>query len=481
MRRPILFLLAALLSASVHAQLVRPGEWVVRRADEGVIQEKDLAVIPTKILDARGEHDFAVFARYERVMGIRTDREGAEFLKGRGFTVEPNYQFKLLGWRPSALKEGETPWHLRRIGERANSAGAFNLLPASGGVAYVLDTYAYDTEDGAQFEGRLVRGPDFVGGSDADFACRFHGTAMADLIHQVNPAARIVTVRVGGCDETVSWLAVQGALDWMADHGAALYGTGPVNMSFGGSGFTQNPLAKQLARLKPLGFVMVAAAANESHDAGTVAPCRYSDICVGASDEEDRRVDFSNFGPAVSIFAPGKDVLFTAMTLDGTGTAVWSGDGTSASTPLAVGVWTLLHGTFPALSPARITALLLANATKGDLGDIGAGSPNLLLYAGSVVEQVGTNFFRYIRSDKKFSARVQLGLNGGVTQSATVAFYRGGKGTDGHCQGKPYAQARVDASGFASVAVTGWSIPPAKGCFQTELGLVSERQVTVLP
>lgn len=483
MRRPVLFLVAALLSASAHAQLVRPGEWVVRRADEGVIQEKDLAAIPTKILDAKGEHGFAVFARYDRVMGIRTDGGGAEILKAQGFSVEPNYQFKLLETLSSFMagNGGEIPWHLRRIAERANSTGTFNLLPATGGVAYVFDTYAYDTEDGEQFGDRLIRGPDFVGGSDVDFSCRFHGTGMADLIHQTNPSARIVTIRVGGCDETVSWLASQAAGDWLADHGAALYGPGPINLSFGASGFTQNPLAKQFARLKLLGFVTVAAAANESRDAATVAPCRYADLCIGASDEGDQRADFSNYGKTLSLFAPGKDMAFTAMNLDGTGSALWSGDGTSASAPLVVGTWTLLRGAFPALTPSRITSLLVANATAGALADIGSGSPNRLLYAGPVTETIGVNFFRYIKTGKKFSARVQLSLNGGVTQSTWVDFYRGGKGADGKCQGRPYVRAKVDTVGFATAAVTGWSTPPVKGCFITELGLVSERQVTVLP
>jgi subtilisin family serine protease len=476
-RRPVLFLLVALLSASAHAQLAKPGEWVVRRADEGVVQEKDLAAIPAKVVDAKGEHDFAVVARYPRVMGIRTDSSGAEVLRARGFTVEPNYEFKLLGGFFPVAKAGETPWHLRRIAERGNT-GPLSMLPAANGVAYVLDTYAYDGLSGEQFGDRLVRGPDFTTGAPDDPknpGCRVHGTGMAALIHAVNPSALIVSIRIGRCDNTIDGVAAYAAFDWLADTAAHAYGPGPVNMSWG-SMLGRNPYAKEFAKLGSLGFVTVAGAGNDGGDASKFAPCAWADLCVGATDEADAAALFSNSGSVVDVFAPGVDIDFVGP--DGN---EWSASGTSASTPLVSGVWTLLRGAFPSLPTGRVTALLVANATKGVLSDIGTGSPNRLLYAGAVVEQVGQIFFRYSRAGKKFTGRVQLFLNEGPTLSQWVDFFRGGKGSDGHCQGRPYVRAKVDTAGFATAAVTGWGSAPARGCFQTELGAAFERQVTVLP
>lgn len=481
MKRIIALLAFLAVPAMAHAVSLLPGEWVVRRIDAAVIQEKDLRLIPTKIIDGSGEHSFKVFARHNRVIGVRTDEAGAEMLRRQGFSVEPNYTFELLGTFTPAGKS-LNDWYLQRISQR----GAFSpsgtgpvsgMLPARDGVVYVLDTYAYDGLGGEQFGDRLVRGPDFTTVPDdpSNPGCRVHGSAMAALVHAVNPSALIVSVRIGRCDNMIDGVAAHAAMDWLSDVAAGRYGPGPINMSWG-LFLDHNPYAKEFVRLAAAGFITATAAGNDGLNASAYAPCAWANLCLGASNKEDRRGSFSNYGKALSFFAPGEDIEFIGP--DGN---EWSASGTSVSTPLAVGTWSLLRGAFLSLPPSRLTSLLVVNATRGALSDVGEGSPNRLLYAGAVTEQVGQNFFRYFRSAKKFSARVNVVLNGSRTESQRVAFYRGGKGANGRCQGTPYAEAPVGADGFAAVAVSGWANAPARGCFETELGSVFERQVVVLP
>ena len=471
MKRLILFLVAVALATGAHAQTVRPGEWVVRRADDGAIGEKELGE-----LKAYGVHGLEVFARYDRVMGVRTDSRGAELLRQRGFDVEPNYEFRLP---PSeftpAGKADAVPWHLIRIAERAKQGPVTGLLPPTSTAVFIFDTYAYDGNGGQVFGNRLVRGPDFVGGPDTAIDCRLHGTAVASAVHDVNPSALIISIRVASCDKGISWLAEQAASDWLLDTGMKAYGAGPINKSYGGLGYTSNPLTKVDTKLRAAGFIIVAAAGNDDTDAATESPCRYADLCVGASQQDDSRASFSNFGANVDLFAPGQDISFVGP--DGN---EWSGSGTSASAPLTAGVWTLLHGAFPTLSPSRIRALLVANATKGVLSDVGTASPNRLLYAGNVVEVPETLFFRYFKSQKKFVGQVNLTLNGGATLSGWVDFYKGLRGPNGKCQGVPYARGTL-VNGLVTVTKTGWPSAPGNACFATELGLVSDRRVVVLP
>lgn len=65
-------------------------------------------------------------------------------------------------------------------------------------------------------------------------------------------------------------------------------------------------------QLFDLGVHIVVGAGNEGEDARTHTPAYCSKpITVGASDSRNRIWQFSNFGPAVDVFAPGHDIKST--------------------------------------------------------------------------------------------------------------------------------------------------------------------------
>jgi hypothetical protein len=463
------FSVTLLIAGQAGAQLARPDEYVVSRRDHGILQEKDLTAVK-----AFGVHGLEVTARYPRVLGIHAGARVADLLAARGLRVEPNYVYHLdAGWYPE--------WQLDRVVQRSPwsrtpTPGASAGLPGSFGTLYLLDTYAYD--EAGELGDRLVRGPDFVGTDDRSPDCRTHGSWVSDTaagrLRGLDPTVKVVSLRIVDC-ASVSSLAVHAALDWMLDEGIGRYGTGVVNMSWGARGFTRNPYELQFQALRQAGLVLVASAGNDNLDASTAGPCIYVDLCAGATNVFDLRAAFSNYGPAIGIFAPGELLATTGP--DG---QVQRISGTSLSAPLVSAAVLLLENRFPRLSPSRIVALLLANATRDAIGgDLGAGSPNRLLYTGPVVEEAVDGAFQYSGRRKQLTGKLNVALNGGPTVSGWVDFYR--RGARGQCKGKPFARGLIDAGGLATVTAHLQAAPPAQSCLVTELGSVFQQKVRRVP
>lgn len=101
---------------------------------------------------------------------------------------------------------------------------------------------------------------------------------------------------------------------------------------------------------------MTAAANNGSTDIGFPG---YLNACitVGATDQNDYRAEFSDYGPELDLVAPGVDIA----TLGTTG-GLELVSGTSFSTPMVAGVCALLAAVRPNLTQAEAHLLLSAGA-----------------------------------------------------------------------------------------------------------------------
>ena len=88
--------------------------------------------------------------------------------------------------------------------------------------------------------------------------------------------------------------------------------------------------------------------------------------------------DFSNYGTAVDLFAPGESIVSAAIAND---TAVTTMSGTSMASAHVSGAAALLVGNFPNAAPADVHSALIAAASTGVLTAVGTGSPNRLLYS----------------------------------------------------------------------------------------------------
>jgi subtilisin family serine protease len=104
-------------------------------------------------------------------------------------------------------------------------------------------------------------------------------------------------------------------------------------------------------------------------------------ITVGATDSNDQRAGFSDYGSCVDLFAPGVDI--TSAWLDSS-TAIETLSGTSMASPHVAGGVALTLASTRSTSTGEISTSVLGNASNNRVGDARAGSPNRLLYIGGM-------------------------------------------------------------------------------------------------
>lgn len=141
-------------------------------------------------------------------------------------------------------------------------------------------------------------------------------------------------------------------------------GRSVANLSLGG---LLSPMTNQaVAAAADAGLFMAVAAGNNGLPTLTASPASEPKACtVGATDEQDMRASFSNFGGLVDVFAPGVDVKSTWN--NGTDeTNVLSG--TSMATPHVAGLGAYLLGLEGERSAGDLCTRIQELSTKGVVG-----------------------------------------------------------------------------------------------------------------
>ena len=162
--------------------------------------------------------------------------------------------------------------------------------------------------------------------------CGFaHGTMVSGVIHLVAPQAQIMPLKAFQANGTGYNSDIIRAIYWGVLHGARV-----INMSFSAP---QPSLEQSLALnfATSNGVILVAAAGNSSSSA-PVYPAAYGNVIgVASTDNNDVQSTFSNYGPWVSLAAPGEGIVTTYPWA--TWAAAW---GTSFSTPFVSGTVSLM-------------------------------------------------------------------------------------------------------------------------------------------
>lgn len=273
------------------------------------------------------------------------------------------------------------PWGLDRIDQRYLPLNrTYRYRNTGAGVnVYVIDTGIRPTH--REFGGRAFIGADTVGGNGHD--CNGHGTHVAGTIggstYGVAKGVRIFSVRVLNCAGSGSWSSVINGVNWVTWHRQLpwyRYSPAVANMSLGGgANYSVDYAVRNSIRAR---VAYAVAAGNSNADARYFSPARVTEaITVGATDSNDYRAWFSNYGPALDLFAPGVNITSAWI---GSDYATRTISGTSMATPHVAGVAALYLQSNPWASPATVSWMLTGIATYGVVRNPGPGSPNRLLF-----------------------------------------------------------------------------------------------------
>lgn len=273
-------------------------------------------------------------------------------------------------------------WSLDRLdqpGRRLDGRFSYPDKAGRGAHVYVVDTgltghteFRGRVGEGRNFVGRLLRGPNPHAWAD----CNGHGTHVASTAvgtrWGVAKRATIHGVRVLDCRGSGSVSGVVAGLDWVARTARR---PAVVNLSL--SGPRSSAIENAVRGLVRRGISVVVAAGNSRRDACSESPAAVpAALTVGATNRNDGRAPFSNFGRCVDLFAPGVDITGARA---GTSSGARKLSGTSMASPLVAGALALVRAARPGLSVAAAEQKLLAAVTPGAVRNRGAGSPNRLL------------------------------------------------------------------------------------------------------
>merc|ERR1712072_217431 len=292
----------------------------------------------------------------------------------------------------------ELPWGLDRIDARSGLDNNYNRSGTGRGVhVYVADSGIRGTHDEFKaLDGKSrvvptieVLGEGVVECSASDTSCAAdengHGTHVAGTIggtkYGVAKEVTLHSVKVTTEKGTgkLSWFLE--ALDWVAINGKR---PAVLSASLGGKyGSASYIVDDAVAAVVDAGVTVVVAAGNGFSDACNFSPASASKaITVGATDKDDVKPRFSNYGKCLNIFAPGVDILSAGIDSD---TSSATKSGTSMAAPHVSGAASILLEKHAGLPPREVAEHLQRQATLNAVTNA-KDSVNLLLYMGDLAQ-----------------------------------------------------------------------------------------------
>lgn len=281
------------------------------------------------------------------------------------------------------VTQKDVPWGLARLSSRTKGATAYSYDDSAGEgtCSYVIDTGIYVEHE--EFEGRATWLANFASDGRASDG-NGHGTHVAGTMGGVNfgvaKKTKLYAVKVLNANGSGTTAGVIAGIDFVtADSQTRNCPNGTVaNMSLGGGRSTAiNAAAAAAVRA---GVFLSVAAGNSADDAQWYSPASEPTVCtVGATDIDDVRAWFSNYGAGVDIFAPGVDVLSAWI---GNTKATNTIDGTSMAAPHVAGLAAYYLTLLGPKTPEALCEYIKETATLGVLSDIPSGTINALAFNG---------------------------------------------------------------------------------------------------
>ena len=357
-------------SAEKFRRAERPvkNEYIVVLNDHAAGPKGEQSLVPTVAANLRAIYGGAVRRTFQHALlgfSVRLPEAAARRLSldPRVAFVEEDSEVTL------STTQANPPWGLDRIDQRNRPLSASYTYNSTGaGVkAYVIDTGIRATHQ--DLAGRVLAGVNTVDATPSTEDCNGHGTHVSGTIggttFGVAKGVTLVAVRVFGCGSSTTIAAIIAGVDWVTGNHQA--GEAAVaNMSLGGGANTS--LDTAVRNMIADGVSTAIAAGNGNIFGFPVNSCNQSParvaegITVGASDINDAKASFSNYGTCVDLHAPGVSILSSWATSD---TATNTISGTSMASPHVAGVAAQFLQLNPSASPALVQQTIKDLSTKG--------------------------------------------------------------------------------------------------------------------
>lgn len=269
-------------------------------------------------------------------------------------------------------------WDMARINASGAAQSGWDLSTGLNVVVCVLDTGCDLTHPDITYSGPGIN----LGTMSGDGSpTGNHGTACAGIVAAtfnnalgvagVAGSARILPVAFQNWTDA----EVAAGITWAVANGAMV-----ISMSFGFNGWSHAIIDPAIANAFAANVLM--AVATHNYNSAITYPATHPDVmAVGASDEIDNRKSpaspdmepwGSNFGPEISVVAPG--VHIPTIDIQGAGgynpAGGTAGDytltfnGTSSATPHVAGLAALLRSLYPLLTNVQVRNLIERSAAK---------------------------------------------------------------------------------------------------------------------
>lgn len=236
--------------------------------------------------------------------------------------------------------------------KKIQAEAAWDITKGSGIKVGLLDSGLQTNHP--DLAGRIATTKDFSGEGNMDDTVK-HGTHTAGTITAATnngvgiagtcPECQLVFGKLGTTPQATR--IIQG-ITWAADNGVKV-----INMSLGTGGSCSKATQDAITYAWNKGAISVVSAGNDSSNQPQSPASCQNVISVAATDANDKKASFSNYGSWVTVTAPGVNIYATYP-----GSTYKNLSGTSMSAPVTSAVvamiWSTSYGTTPAAVKQRL-------------------------------------------------------------------------------------------------------------------------------
>lgn len=248
-------------------------------------------------------------------------------------------------------------------------------------VSSIIDTgYDFVEDDADPGDRRMGLDADADGIIDENFG---HGTHVAGVVLLAAPEARILPMRVLDSEGRGNVFTLVEAINRAVEGGADI-----INLSLG-TDFYSDLLEETIEEAIEANVLVVAAAGNANSDLPRYPAADDDVLGVASVDDNDLKSAFTNWGPWVSVSAPG-EALISAFPENAY--SAWSG--TSMAAPLVAGQAAVLKALSPNIRQQSLRRIITSTAANINalnpawVDQLGAGRIDLLASANAILKGV---------------------------------------------------------------------------------------------